>query len=123
MTGKGNPLANPALGTKRICGGCAAKFYDLGKDPIVCPTCETVFVIPKAPPPRGGRTYAPRSAYDPAAQATNAMGTLKEADAPGVADDEEKEPAQEDEVAGTEDVEADAEEAGGVPMLEELDEK
>ena len=51
------------------------------------------------------------------------MGTLKEADAPGVADDEEKEPAQEDEVAGTEDVEADAEEAGGVPMLEELDEK
>ena len=120
-------MANSALGTKRICQGCAAKFYDLGKDPIVCPTCETVFVIPKAAPPRGGRAYAPRSAYDPQAQSANAMGTLKEADAPGVADDE-KEDAQGDtedaEVAGIEDVEADGtEEAGGVPMLEELDEK
>ena len=126
MTGKGHPLAKPALGTKRICTGCEAKFYDLGKDPIVCPSCDTVYVIPKAPPPRGGRAYAPRSAYDPKAQSANAMGTLKEADAPGVADDaEEKEDAQGDaEVAEIEDVEADGtEEAGGVPMLEELDEK
>ena len=70
-------MANPALGTKRICAGCAAKFYDLGKEPIVCPTCETVFVIPKAAPPRGGRAYAPRSAYDPSAQVASPMGTLK----------------------------------------------
>ena len=127
MTGKGHPLAKPALGTKRICSGCEAKFYDLGKDPIVCPSCDTVYVIAKAPPPRGGRAYAPRSAYDPKAQSANAMGTLKEADAPGVADDE-TEGAQGDtadaEVAEIEDVEADGtEEAGGVPMLEELDEK
>ena len=127
MTGKGHPLAKPALGTKRICSGCEAKFYDLGKDPIVCPSCDTVYAIPKAPPPRGGRAYAPRSAYDPKAQSANAMGTLKEADAPGVAD-EETEGAQGDtadaEVAEIEDVEADGtEEAGGVPMLEELDEK
>ena len=120
-------MAKPALGTKRICTGCAAKFYDLGKDPIVCPSCDTVYVIAKAPPPRGGRAYAPRSAYDPKAQSANAMGTLKEADAPGVADDE-TEGAQGDtadaEVAEIEDVEADGtEEAGGVPMLEELDEK
>lgn len=123
-------MAKPALGTKRVCSGCEAKFYDLGKDPIVCPTCDTVFVIPKAPPPRGGRAYTPRSAYDPKAQTETSMGALKEADAPGVAEDaDEKEDAQEDaaeeaEVAGIEEVEADAtEEAGGVPMLEELDEK
>jgi hypothetical protein len=52
------------------------------------------------------------------------MGTLKEADAPDVADDdaEEKEDA---EVVGIADVEVDdgAGDAGGVPMLEELDEK
>ncbi|MEJ0078515.1 MAG: FYDLN acid domain-containing protein [Alphaproteobacteria bacterium] len=58
------------------------KFYDLGKDPIVCPTCETVFVIPKPEPARGGRKYAPRSAYDPNAQVASDMGTLKEAAAP-----------------------------------------
>ena len=113
-------MANPALGTKRICSGCAAKFYDLGKDPIVCPTCETVFVMPKPEPARGGRRSAPRSVYDPNAQAASSMGTLREADAPDLADDE----AKADGVAETEDAEeAGAEEAGGVPMLEELDEK
>jgi uncharacterized protein (TIGR02300 family) len=39
-------LAKPDLGTKRLCGSCGAKFYDLSKTPIVCPKCETVFVIP-----------------------------------------------------------------------------
>jgi len=32
----------PPAGTKRICPGCAAKFYDLDKRPIVCPKCKTV---------------------------------------------------------------------------------
>src|ERR1700741_5030537 len=99
MAGKGHPLAKSALGTKRICSGCAAKFYDLGKDPIVCPTCETVFVIPKPEPARGGRRSAPGSAYDPNAQAASSMGTLREADAPDPADDE----AKAEEVAETED--------------------
>ena len=117
-------MANPALGTKRICLGCDAKFYDLGKDPIVCPTCETVYTIPKAPPPRGGRAYAPRSAYDPNAQVPGNMGTLKEAEAPGVADDAEEKEEAGAEVAEVEDAEeADGTDAGGVPMLEELDEK
>jgi uncharacterized protein (TIGR02300 family) len=117
-------VAKPALGTKRICSGCAAKFYDLGKDPIVCPTCETVFVIPKPEPARGGRSAAPRRAYDPKAETAAPMGTLKEADAPGGADAaEEKEDV---EVMAIDDVEVEAdgsEETGGVPMLEELDEK
>ena len=37
-------MAKPDLGTKRLCGNCGAKFYDLSKTPIVCPKCETVFV-------------------------------------------------------------------------------
>jgi uncharacterized protein (TIGR02300 family) len=37
------PVAKPELGTKRLCGSCGAKFYDLSKDPIICPKCETVF--------------------------------------------------------------------------------
>lgn len=39
-------MAKPDLGTKRLCSGCGAKFYDLNKTPIVCPKCETVFVVP-----------------------------------------------------------------------------
>jgi len=36
-------VAKSELGTKRLCASCGAKFYDLSKDPIVCPKCETVF--------------------------------------------------------------------------------
>ncbi len=36
-------MAKPELGTKRLCASCSAKFYDLSKDPIICPKCETVF--------------------------------------------------------------------------------
>src|ERR1700761_3470584 len=37
------PVANPEWGTKRICQSCSAKFYDLNRDPIVCPKCQTEF--------------------------------------------------------------------------------
>jgi uncharacterized protein (TIGR02300 family) len=36
-------LAKPELGTKHQCQNCGAKFFDLNKDPIVCPKCGTVF--------------------------------------------------------------------------------
>jgi uncharacterized protein (TIGR02300 family) len=51
-------LAKPDLGTKRLCASCGAKFYDLSKTPIVCPKCETVFVVP---------TVTSRSRPEPAA--------------------------------------------------------
>tara|TARA_B100000686_G_scaffold351858_1_gene451936 strand:- start:1053 stop:1463 length:411 start_codon:yes stop_codon:yes gene_type:complete len=46
-------VANPEWGTKRECRSCGARFYDLKRDPVVCPKCETVFVIeaPKPKPP------------------------------------------------------------------------
>lgn len=36
-------MAKPELGTKRQCQSCGSKFYDLQKDPILCPKCGTVF--------------------------------------------------------------------------------
>ena len=43
-------MAKPELGAKRQCQACGAKFFDLNKDPIVCPKCGTVFqgVMPRA---------------------------------------------------------------------------
>lgn len=38
-------MAKSELGTKRLCGNCGAKFYDLSKDPIVCPKCHTVMEL------------------------------------------------------------------------------
>ncbi len=36
-------MAKAQLGTKRVCAECGTKFYDMEKDPIVCPKCNTVF--------------------------------------------------------------------------------
>jgi len=34
-------MAKPELGTKRVCVSCSAKFFDLTKQPAVCPKCGT----------------------------------------------------------------------------------
>ena len=36
-------MAKIELGSKRQCQNCGAKFFDLNKDPIVCPKCGTTF--------------------------------------------------------------------------------
>lgn len=41
-------MAKPELGTKRICPNCGARYYDLNRDPIVCPRCGTYFEVTTA---------------------------------------------------------------------------
>lgn len=36
-------MAKPELGTKRHCPNCGTRYYDLNRDPILCPKCGTVF--------------------------------------------------------------------------------
>ncbi len=36
-------MVDPKLGKKRICEACEAKFYDLNKNPAVCPKCGHSF--------------------------------------------------------------------------------
>ena len=36
-------MAKPELGMKRQCLSCSTKFYDLNKDPILCPKCGSPF--------------------------------------------------------------------------------
>jgi len=45
------------LGTKRLCSGCGARFYDLNKDPIVCPKCHTVLELAAASARRASRYH------------------------------------------------------------------
>jgi uncharacterized protein (TIGR02300 family) len=35
-------VAKPEWGTKRLCTSCGARFYDLNRQPIACPKCQTV---------------------------------------------------------------------------------
>ncbi len=34
-------MAKAEWGTKRVCLNCSARFYDMLRDPIICPSCET----------------------------------------------------------------------------------
>ena len=36
-------MVKPEWGTKRICHNCGARFYDLHRDPIICPKCNATF--------------------------------------------------------------------------------
>jgi uncharacterized protein (TIGR02300 family) len=74
-------VAKPELGTKRLCAGCAAKFYDLNKTPITCPTCGTIFeVIP--PVTTRQRPDRSRAAHEPEAPEVEVaeLISLEEAD-------------------------------------------
>ena len=42
-------MSKPARGIKRVCQSCGARFYDLGRTPIVCPSCQAVYQV--TPPP------------------------------------------------------------------------
>lgn len=34
-------MAKPELGEKHTCVSCGTRFFDLGKQPVVCPKCAT----------------------------------------------------------------------------------
>jgi uncharacterized protein (TIGR02300 family) len=61
-------VAKPELGTKRLCAGCGAKFYDLNKDPIVCPKCGTVYEVAVVAPRGRPDSAAARAAAAQAAE-------------------------------------------------------
>jgi uncharacterized protein (TIGR02300 family) len=81
-------VAKPELGTKRLCTNCGAKFYDLNKDPIVCPKCHTALEVMAArprpePPARAAAVAAPAAEEEVVAPETAEAEfvSLEEADA------------------------------------------
>jgi uncharacterized protein (TIGR02300 family) len=137
-------VAKPELGIKRICGNCGTKFYDLARDPILCPKCGTVYEIVAVPTRATAAKAAPVAAavvpdepepvapagaevisLEEAAEAENKAGAAKAKPA-----DLEGEEEEEVEIAGgTEDdttfLEQDEEESGDVSDLigETIEEK
>lgn len=103
-------------GTKRLCGECSNKFYDLGRDPIVCPVCETVFVV-EEPAPKARAARAPKPEKPKAAEETPATETAPAAEAV-----EPTEAAAAAAASGPKIVsldEAEAEEAGDQPEVDD----
>ncbi len=51
-------MAKPEWGLKHICPDCGRRFYDLGRDPAVCPGCGAAFSRFVTQRPRRGRAAA-----------------------------------------------------------------
>ena len=52
-------MPKPARGIKRVCQSCGTRFYDLGRTPIVCPSCQAVYQVTQPTSRRGERAPAP----------------------------------------------------------------
>jgi len=73
-------VAKPELGNKRQCLSCGAKFFDLNRDPILCPKCGAVFQV--AMPVRAQRAApAATDEEEPNAEAGAEVVSLEDADA------------------------------------------
>lgn len=88
-------MVKAELGTKRTCPSCATRFYDLLKNPIVCPKCGTNFVSEPILPSKGDLPPAPVAQPKPREAEPEDMEvadvelvSLEDAEAPDVADDE-----------------------------------
>lgn len=46
-------VAKPEWGTKRLCPSCGVKFYDLRRNPVTCPKCDSAY--PTAPASKARR--------------------------------------------------------------------
>ena len=99
-------MARPELGAKHVCVSCAARFYDLGKSPAVCPKCGT-----EQPPeqPRLRRPPGPAAEEKRLVKKPAGVVGAEDADAEveGVADE-----ADADVIEDTDDLEDDADAIG-----------
>src|SRR5215813_4194120 len=129
---KDRTVANPELGTKRLCASCGAKFYDLNKDPINCPKCGAVYEIvvatrPVRPAgPVTARPPVPEEAPAPEPQDVETV-SLEEADAEAQGAAKKPAPAEAgiEEEAGTEEEEVEMDESldDDDTFIEEQDEE
>jgi len=53
-------VVKPELGKKLSCPSCGARFYDLNKDPAICPKCETKVEVQPVLKPRRQPAEAPK---------------------------------------------------------------
>ena len=58
-------MSKPEWGVKRICPSCNARFYDLKRNPIICPKCETTFDPEAHVKKRRGRPPASETKFVP----------------------------------------------------------
>lgn len=108
-------MASFDRGTKRQCQHCSTKFYDLNRDPILCPSCGEKFVLESERPAPAPAPEPEEKAEAEATEGTSATTEEVKVDAAAVEagaevislDDAEDEESGEEEIPDVEDVEVD----------------
>ena len=80
-------MAKPEWGLKRTCLGCSARFYDMQREPIVCPSCGAEFDPLAMVRPRRARAVAASQAKAKAAAAAPLAEAAESDDTEETADD------------------------------------
>ena len=107
-------MVKPELGTKRSCPSCQTRFYDLGKEEIVCPNCGVTFVPEQLLPSKADQgTSKPRVVAEPV------PAPEPEAEPDAIKTDDAE---ADDDIAEVEDVAEDTELADDDEFLEEVEE-
>jgi len=101
---------NKDRGTKRTCQNseCGARFYDLNRDPIVCPICSSKYAIAHSPasasivPEDKAARKPKKSEFEPAgdAEADDLVDVETDDEAEAVADDADETFLEEEEDDG-----------------------
>ena len=74
-------VAKPELGSKRQCESCGAKFFDLNRNPITCPKCNSI--VQASGPGRASRAAADddEAEVDPVAPNVVSLEEAEDSDA------------------------------------------
>jgi uncharacterized protein (TIGR02300 family) len=97
------------LGTKRLCPNSGARYYDLNRDPIVCPRCGTEFEVAVTRLRPQAASKAPKEVAEEESEDTAAaeLVSLEEADDEAAESGAVKVPGADDEDIETDDDEDD----------------
>lgn len=82
-------MSKPEWGTKRTCQSCAAHFYDLRKDTIICPKCGATYDPEAVLKSRRGRVVEKLTPVKPVVPVVPEVEVEAEAEDIGAAEEEE----------------------------------
>lgn len=111
-------MVKPEWGTKQLCQGCGASFYDMGRDPIICPKCDVRHnPVAVSKPPRSrsrapAKPAAPKPPLKPEEPDPVEAASGDEADVLAAGGDDAEVQKDADEAADEEEVIEDASELG-----------
>src|SRR5215831_13008891 len=90
-------VAKPEWGTKRICPSCGTRYYDLMREPVICPKCDTSFDPEAFLKSRRARPVAPVEKELEPVGADELDAELETEEETEIAEEEEEEAEEEDE--------------------------